>query len=112
MRALARGARPERDQVLCAAARPRQPVRGICRSRRSPPRSHSAALPVLLHRIPAEAQQAGLAVLLVVVVLPVLVSQNPDLADTALLSNSKALAGLLGPLFFGAILYLLKAGGG
>ena len=64
--------------------------------------------------IAEEARTAVLGAFLLVFALPVVLTQNPELAaDSELLGASKLLAGVVGaPVFLGAILYLLRAGGG
>jgi len=51
--------------------------------------------------------------LAVAALLPVLVAQNPALAQTDVLGTTEAVAGaVVAPVAIAAILYLLKAGGG
>lgn len=64
--------------------------------------------------IAEEARTAVLGAFLLIFALPVVLTQNPELAaGSELLAASKLLAGAVGaPVFLGAILYLLRAGGG
>lgn len=63
--------------------------------------------------IPQGAQSALLVGFLGAILFPVLVAQNEALAQTGLLETAEQSFAVLGaPVFLGAILYLLKAGGG
>ena len=63
--------------------------------------------------IPQAVQGSLLVVVLAAILFPVLVAQNDVLAETGLLETAEQTFAVLGaPVFLGAILYLLKAGGG
>ena len=67
----------------------------------------------LVSRVPEEVRALLLGAFAAVVLAPVVLAQNPHLADSELLSGAESVAGaVVAPVFFGIIVYLLKSSGG